>query len=70
MLWLTNYEICLNHLSNISKHSVNMPSIIIFNFTTIYILLKYNVLCSHVAAILNFGGQIDFQVRIPIENER
>jgi len=47
-----------------------MPSIIIFNFTTIYILLNYNVLCSHVADILNFGGHIDFQVRIPIENER
>jgi len=26
MLSLTNYELCLIHVSNISKHSNNMPS--------------------------------------------
>ena len=29
-----------------------------------------SVFCSHVAAILTFGGHIDFQVEVPIKNER
>ena len=31
-----------------------------------YYWWSYNVLCSHVAAIMNFGGHIDFQVGVQI----
>ena len=59
------------YVSNISKHLNNIPStiIVILQHVTYYWFSNF-ILCSHMAAILNLGGHIDFQVGVPIKNER